>query len=1089
MPLATSLAKQVGSGVRDRGNQYFRNRRVRLETFTDSVVTATVRGSQIYDVELKLDGHELAVQCTCPYATGNLDPCKHVWATILAADERHFGNHIEGPISLYMDYPDEDPDDDDYRAKPQPAPRQGPTTKPQLKAKPRETWQDHFAAVEREAQPTPTSNQWNARPVRESEQRLIYLVDIPSSLTTRKLMLHLGTQPLKKDGTWGVTKAFSGTLDIDHQPDPLDRRILNLLEGADRIANVYIPSYYQNQSSRYRLGEELLDEVLPHLGRTGRVRLYIDPKARLEPPLMAVDEGPPWELALDVSQDETGKNWRLTGSLQRGEESLPLARVDLLIPGVVSWDMRIARFNDGGGYAWVPILRKVGSIEVPIDSGDQLVARLLAIPRPRRTNLPEQLQFAEERIAPRPRLVVKKATTYRGSALQAELTFVYDDLMVPALPFVGNIVQAERKRLIVRDVAAERDALSLFNRLGMQAGWFEGKAGFEISPAKLPKAVREATAAGWLVEAEGKLYRRAGHFELAVKSERDWFDLAGSADFEGKSVPLPRLLDALRQGIKTIVLDDGSVGMLPDEWLAQYGMLARMGTTTGEAVRYSRAQVGVLDALLASRPEIGFDKQFEKARTELKKFEGVEAADPPTSFKGELRGYQRDGLGWLRFLRKFGFGGCLADDMGLGKTVQILALLAGKRKGPALIVVPKSLIFNWKQEAARFAPKLKVLDHTGLARERTSDTFKNFDLILTTYGTLRRDAAMLSGFHFDTCVLDESQFAKNASTDTAKCVKLIQADHRLAMSGTPIENHLGELWTLFDFLNPGMLGRAATFGGEAGSLRNPGPEAREFLAKALRPFILRRTKKQVATDLPDKTEQTVYCELESEQRRLYDELRDHYRQSLLSKVDELGIKRTKIQVLAALLRLRQAACHPGLIDQKLAAGSCAKLDVLLPQLEELAEEGHKALVFSQFTSFLSIVRSRLDAAGTAYEYLDGKTRDREARVERFQTDPNCKIFLVSLKAGGVGLNLTAADYVFLLDPWWNPAAEAQAIDRTHRIGQVKPVFAYRIIAKNTVEEKVLELQKTKRDLADSILGGDERLITELKREDLEMLLS
>jgi SNF2 family DNA or RNA helicase len=477
------------------------------------------------------------------------------------------------------------------------------------------------------------------------------------------------------------------------------------------------------------------------------------------------------------------------------------------------------------------------------------------------------------------------------------------------------------------------------------------------------------------------------------------------------------------------------------------------------------------------------------ARSELKKFAGIDAADPPAAFQGELRGYQREGLGWLHFLRKFGFGGCLADDMGLGKTVQVLAHLAGRRRGSTLIVVPRSLVFNWKQEAARFAPKLKVLDHTGTLRERSTTAFKDYNLILTTYGTLRRDAALLAEFPFDTCVLDESQAAKNANTDTAKAVKLIQANHRLALSGTPIENHLGELWTLFDFLNPGMLGHAALFGSEAGSLRTPAPETRAFFAQALRPFILRRTKEQVAKDLPEKTEQTIFCDLELEQRKLYDELRDHYRLSLLATVDELGLKRTKIQVLAALLRLRQAACHPGLIDRELAAGDCAKLDVLLPQLHEIAEEGHKALVFSQFTSFLAIVKDRLDQAGVCYEYLDGKTRDRAARVERFQTDPACKLFLISLKAGGVGLNLTAADYVFLLDPWWNPAAEAQAIDRTHRIGQTKPVFAYRLIAKGTVEEKVLELQKSKRELADSILGGDDRLITELKREDLELLLS
>ncbi len=306
------------------------------------------------------------------------------------------------------------------------------------------------------------------------------------------------------------------------------------------------------------------------------------------------------------------------------------------------------------------------------------------------------------------------------------------------------------------------------------------------------------------------------------------------------------------------------------------------------------------------------------------------------------------------------------------------------------------------------------------------------------------------------------------------------------MSGTPVENHLGELWSLFEFLNPGMLGSASVFG-RAG--RNPDADTRNVLARALRPFILRRTKGEVARELPAKTEQTIYCDLEPRDRKLYDELRAYYRERLLKNAQRDGLTQMKFQVLEALLRLRQAACHPGLIDKKKTAEPSAKVDTLLAQLDQVLEEGHKALVFSQFTSLLAIVRSRLDGAKIPYVYLDGKTRDREARVEQFQNDPNVKLFLISLKAGGLGLNLYAAEYVYLLDPWWNPAVEAQAIDRAHRIGQTRQVFAYRLIARDTVEEKVLELQQTKRDLADAIITADNSLIHNLTREDLELLLS
>ncbi len=437
--------------------------------------------------------------------------------------------------------------------------------------------------------------------------------------------------------------------------------------------------------------------------------------------------------------------------------------------------------------------------------------------------------------------------------------------------------------------------------------------------------------------------------------------------------------------------------------------------------------------------------------------------------------------------------------MGLGKTVQVLALLEsrrqlraestnGQRPGPSLVVVPRSLIFNWRQEAARFTPAMRVLDHTGTSRRRgKTDHFGDYDLVLTTYGTLRRDAAHLKDVPFDYVVFDESQSIKNASTASAKAARLLQASHRLCLTGTPIENHLGELWSQFEVLNPGMLGASTALSAGAGSA-GPDESTRHLLARALRPFILRRTKAQVATDLPEKTEQTVYCQLEGPQRKHYNELRDHYRQALLDRVSRDGLNKSKIQILEALLRLRQAAIHPGLIDRTKAGESSAKLEALMGHLRELLEEGHKTLVFSQFTQMLGIVRSRLDAEKISYEYLDGKTRDRQARVDRFQNDPDCRLFLISLKAGGLGLNLTAAEYVFLLDPWWNPAVEAQAIDRAHRIGQTRQVFAYRLIAQDTVEDRILELQNTKRSLADAIINADNALIRDLSKEDLELLL-
>jgi superfamily II DNA or RNA helicase len=813
----------------------------------------------------------------------------------------------------------------------------------------------------------------------------------------------------------------------------------------------------------------------------------------------------PWEFWLVVNREEEAKRYRLTAEFRRGHERLPINAPELVIIGNLAFmHDRAAYFDDQGAQVWLNFLRSTGPIIVPIDHGDQLLAEVFRVGQLPRMDLPVELRFQRLSVSPRPCLRLqppRKEYSWMAPRVPAEIFFDYGGEMVPGNP-PGNVrYQSERRLLIIRDPAAERAAGERLEALGFRTGLQYGREPvLEIAAKEVPEVVRVLTQESWQVEVSGQLYRPSGKFEMQVSSGIDWFELHGFLDFEGTKVALPELLAALRRGEDTVQLGDGTFGVLPESWLKKYGLLAGIGTIHEDHVRFSRAQVGLLDALLASQPEAKCDEVFIRAREELNRFAGVKAADAPPGFVGQLRAYQRDGLGWLYFLEHFRFGGCLADDMGLGKTIQVLALLESRRTlrrknkganqpGPSLVVVPKSLVFNWKQEVSRFTPELRVLDHTGAERERPGEHFEDYDLIITTYGTLRRDAAEFKDVMFDYCILDEAQAIKNPTTESAKAARLLRAKHKLALSGTPIENRLSDLWSLFEFLNPGMLGSASVFQSLGGGARGTDTENRELLAKALRPFLLRRTKEQVAPDLPPKLEQTIVCELESTQRKRYDDLRRHYREVLLGRIEREGINKSKIEILEALLRLRQAACHPALIDEKKIDEPSAKLDTLLEHLDDVREEGHKALVFSQFTSFLAIVRNRLDQQNIVYEYLDGRTRNRAARVERFQTDADCKLFLISLKAGGLGLNLTAADYVFLLDPWWNPAVEAQAIDRTHRIGQHRHVFAYRLIARDTVEEKVLELQNSKRELAEAIINADNSLIRSLAREDLELLLS
>jgi superfamily II DNA or RNA helicase len=1090
MGLSARLAGQASAEVRQQGRLAFERRRVVILQGGPRKVRATVRGTSRGVVRLTRAARSLKVACSCSAYQHDRGLCEHIWASVLAAEEWGYLNGFGGSEPDYAEPDEDDPGDGPARRKAKPCKPANPA------------WKKSLARLSNRARqaPAPVGEAWP--PGRE----VLYVVD--ATLTsTHGLTVELDVRQPKKDGDWSMPRPQRfGRAQIARLPDPADRVILSTLLGAREQGPYgygYYPYAYDDAASRYQLSQPLVESLFPVLARTGRARLRLGPD---DPILHELrwDEGGAYELWLVVGPDERAKNYLLRGELRRGEERVALTGpVLLLADGLVFWTDRVAPLRHFDSFDWVALLRKEEALKVPVAEGDDLLGEMLRLPTLPRLDLPEELRYEEVALAPRPRLLVKppRERYYGRPRLRGELSFDYDGEVVPAEAPGRHRYQASQRRLILRDPKAESAAAERLAALNFKpATGYGAEPGLELAPQNLPKVVRTLLAEGWHVEAEGKLYRRPGDFQIGVTSNVDWFELHGSVDFDGRIAHLPELLAALRRGENCVRLDDGTFGMLPEEWLRKYGALAGLGEAEGDHLRFRRSQAGLLDALLAAQPEATCDAVFAHVRQELRSFAGVEPADPPPGFTGELRAYQRDGLGWLYFLQRFGFGGCLADDMGLGKTVQVLALLesrralraagaegAGPRPGPSLVVVPRSLVFNWKQEAARFTPQLRVLDHTGLDRARDASAFEASDVVLTTYGTLRRDISFLKDVAFDYCVLDEAQAIKNANSESAKAARLLGGEHRLALSGTPVENHLGELWSLFEFLNPGMLGSASVFQLTAG--RSPDEETRALLARALRPFILRRTKEQVAKDLPAKTEQTIYCELEAAQRKRYDELRGFYRQSILQRVEREGIARSTMSILEALLRLRQAACHPGLIDASRAGESSAKLEALLAQLDELADEGHKVLVFSQFTTLLAIVRTRLDKAGVVYEYLDGRTRDRQARVERFQTDPDCKLFLISLKAGGLGLNLTAASYVYLLDPWWNPAVEAQAIDRAHRIGQERPVFAYRLIAKDTVEEKILELQRSKRELADAIINADNSLIRNLSRDDLELLLS
>ena len=1082
--LTEQIADEVGRLSQERGRQYYIRGAVKQIDGDDLSVNAVVQGTIRYNVEITSIDEFLDYSCSCPYFERDLEPCKHIWAVALTAEQKGYLRGREDASAL-----------DRFAGLREPFPRT-PAAKPsQVKRPPpAPSWKKQLEPLLSSLAAAESRLRFST----PAEREFIYVIDVSATRSDDRLIIDVAQRERRANGAWGKLKTKKlGLDDIGDIPDPTDRRILAILFGSRRdLSYAYSPYYRESTSPNFALPAPLWDVALPLMCATGRCVLRSSLNSE-DLPSVEWDDGAAWEFYLRVAPSDDGAHYKVTGGLRRGDADMPLSKPSLLLAGgLVFGDGRVSRLNDHGAFGWISLLRARGALSIPKQESESFLADLLRFVHQPALELPEELRFEEVLAQPRANLVIRPGPhhPFRHPRLLGKLSFDYEDQKV-AYGEHGNVYRKEQRRLIRRDVGFETAARRRMTQLGFRSA-NNGDTGAELYADQLPKVVRTLTNEGWQVQAEGKLYRTADTLKMEVKSGVDWFELDGSAVFGEAKISLPLLLRAIKHGESMVKLDDGTLGILPEEWMKKYGLLAGLGSLEEKHLRFSRPQAGLLDALLAGEPAVAVDAVFARVRQELSSFGGVVAADPPAQFAGELRGYQREGLGWLFFLQRFGFGGCLADDMGLGKTIQVLALLEARRQlrrsdgnnaaRPSLVIVPRSLVFHWKKEAARFTPDLKILDHSGAARRKSGDHFGAYDLIITTYGTLARDALLLKEQRFDYCILDEAQAIKNAGTLSAKAVRLLRADHRLAMSGTPVENHLGELWSLFEFLNPGMLGSASIF---ANAGRNPDESTRAILRKALRPFILRRTKSQVATELPEKTEQTIYCDLEAKDRKLYNELRDYYRARLLKNGTSGESGQFKIQVLEALLRLRQAACHPGLIDKKKTAESSAKLDTLLAQLDQVLEEDHKVLVFSQFTSLLAIVRSRLDAAKIAYVYLDGRTRDRQAPVEQFQNDPDVKLFLISLKAGGLGLNLHAAEYVYLLDPWWNPAVEAQAIDRAHRIGQTRRVFAYRLIARDTVEEKVLALQQSKRDLADAIISADNSVIRNLTREDLELLLS
>jgi SNF2 family DNA or RNA helicase len=591
--------------------------------------------------------------------------------------------------------------------------------------------------------------------------------------------------------------------------------------------------------------------------------------------------------------------------------------------------------------------------------------------------------------------------------------------------------------------------------------------------------------------------------EIGINEERDWFDVKAFAVFGEFRVPFARLKDHLLRGQREYTLPDGRVAVLPEEWFARYKDFLIFGKDKPEGIGVAKHHFSILSKIRNDRS--GNVDIFNLANKDK-----LDVPELPVDLSGTLRPYQVSGFAWMYFLYRHRLGGCLADDMGLGKTLQTLTLLlklkseyhpepiiekpirkgayqldlfSGNPQGIAsrvktsLIIMPLSLLHNWEDEIRKFTPGLSSVRYSGAGRESVSEKLHEYDIVLTTYGIVRNDLEFFMGFEFFYLVLDESQIIKNPKSKTSRAIRKINAENRLVLTGTPIENSLGDLWAQMSFINPGLLGSHKLFQEEfvIPVEKHQDEDKKDRLRELIEPFILRRTKNIVAKDLPELTEKIYYCEMSEGQRKIYETRKSEIRNLLLEAIDSGGKDQIRFDLLRGLMQLRLIANHPFIAGYE--NEESGKFGDVVRNIESILAEGHKLLIFSQFVKHLNLFREYFDRQKWQYSWLTGQQNnaERQQEIVRFQDDPDNMLFLISLKAGGVGLNLTAADYVFLLDPWWNPAVEKQAISRAHRIGQRNKVFSYKFISGDTVEEKILDLQRKKSELAGEFINTNNPL--------------
>ncbi|MBP6386187.1 MAG: DEAD/DEAH box helicase [Pseudarcicella sp.] len=677
-----------------------------------------------------------------------------------------------------------------------------------------------------------------------------------------------------------------------------------------------------------------------------------------------------------------------------------------------------------------------------------------------------------------------------------EKDFVFDSFQSDFNVFLTKDDEKYTFHKIKRNLVLEKDIVSFFKKSGLAI--IDGKV--YLSPQEYFTWINEFSndlenkqieIVDEIIESASNFFLGVVKMQLSITENKDWFDIHTIVKFGEYELSFWELRNYVLNKITQFKLPNGKIAFIPDVWFEKYqGLFALAHEKDTNKFVLDKHHFSFVKSL---ENENLLQTIFSESLDKMASFQQIDSYEMPKKFDADLRIYQKSGYDWMRFLNEYKLGGCLADDMGLGKTVMTLALLQQQKERnlsiPSLVVMPTSLLYNWFIEAKKFAPHLKVLIYHGATRDKNIQNFNDFDLVFISYGLVRSDVDLLNNFDFDYVILDESQTIKNPEALVTKAVNTLKANHKLILTGTPLENSILDLWSQMNFANPGLLGSLKYFKTEyQNPIEKEGDELKKQRLNAIiKPFMLRRKKSQVALDLPDKIENIHYVVMPESQAKAYEKTKSLFRNELLQKIETEGVRASQMLILQGLTMLRQIANHPKLTDPSYT-GESGKQDDVLDKIETIIAEGHKVLIFSQFTKQLQLYKTYFDEQKTSYCYLDGSTTNRQSIVDKFQTDESIKVFLISIKAGGVGLNLTAAEYVFILDPWWNPAVEAQAVDRAHRIGQENTVFTYKFITKDTVEEKILQLQESKKKLADELISTEESFFKNLTKNDLLSIL-